>query len=74
MEIMKNKRKLRGKPHYVNEDLTKENQQLLKYTNKECQATCLVYTSDGYILVKRENDNKIFRIKREEELTTFNLR
>ena len=42
--------------------------------DKECQTTCLVYTTDGFILVKRKNDNKIFRIKREEDLITSNLR
>lgn len=74
LNIMKNKRKLRGKPLYVNEDLTKANQQLLMYARKECRVTGLVYTTDGYIFVKRKSDNKIFRIKKEEDLTTLNLR
>ena len=71
ISILKNKRRLRGKSLYVNEDLTRINQQLLMYAKEKCRDTALVYTSDGHIFVKRKHDGTISIIKRKEDLSTY---
>ena len=71
ISILKNKRRLRGKSLYVNEDLTRINQQLLMYAKEKCRDTASVYTSDGHIFVKRKYDGTISIIKRKEDLSTY---
>ena len=71
LSIMKNKAKLRGKPLFINEDLTRANQQLLMHCKDKCRDSASVYTIDGYILAKRKTDGQIFRIGRKEDLVNI---
>ena len=65
---MKNRKKLKGKKLYVNEDVTKWNQNLHMLVHNECCDVGLVYTRDGVIFIKRRVAGRIFRIQRREDL------
>ena len=68
-KVMKNKKKLKGKNVFVNEDLTWCNQQFLKHVRQVCKNQGYVFTADGYIFVKRrEGESAPVRIRKEADL------
>ena len=64
--VTKNRRKLKGKNLYVNEDLTKPNQELYMQVRKDFREVGPAYT--GAIFIKRRDYGSIFRIRRKEDL------
>ena len=68
LQVMMNKRKLKGKKIFVNEDLTSLNQDLYMLARNECRDKGLVYTRDGVIFLKRRADGNILRIRRRGDL------
>ena len=72
-KIMINKRKLKGRKLYVNEDLTWMNQQLLKRVRDATAGKAYVFTADGYILVKGKFDSPLVRIRRDSDLLRYNF-
>ena len=72
-KIMINKRKLKGRKLYVNEDLTWMNQQLLKRVRDAIAGKAYVFTADGYILVKGKFDSPPVRIRRDSDLLRYNF-
>ena len=72
-KIMINKRKLKGKKLYVNEDLTWLNQQLLKRVRDAIAGKAYVFTADGYILVKDKPDRPPVRIRRDSDLLRYDF-
>jgi predicted transcriptional regulator len=72
-KIMINKRKLKGKKLYVNEDLTWLNQQLLKRVRDAIVGKAYVFTADGYILVKDKPDRPPVRIRRDSDLLRYDF-
>ena len=65
---MKNKKKLKGKNVYVNEDLTWRNQQFFKHVRQVCKNQDYVFTA-GYIFVKRsEGESAPIRIRKGADL------
>ena len=60
-KVMKNKKKLKGKNVYVNEDLTWRNQQFLKHVRQVCKNQGYVFTADSYIFgLNIENTPPLF--------------
>ena len=71
-KVMKNKKKLKGKKIYINEDLTWRNQQFLKRVRQACKNQGYVFTADGYIFVKRaDGESAPVRIRKEADLQRF---
>ncbi|CAB4038402.1 Hypothetical predicted protein, partial [Paramuricea clavata] len=72
-KVMINKRKLKGRKLYVNEDLTWMNQQLLKRVRDAIAGKAYVFTADGYILVKVKPDCPPVRIRRDSDLLRYDF-
>lgn len=73
MMITKKKSALKGTRIYINEDLTKENAKTFNFILKNCKTTVKsVWVADGKILA-RNNDGKILRIRKFDDLHKFNL-
>ena len=72
-KIMINKRKLKGRKLYVNEDLTWVNQQLLKRVRDVIAGKAYGFTADGYILVKGKFDCPPVRVGRDSDLSRYNF-
>ena len=72
-KIMINKRKLKGRKLYLNEDLTWMNQQLLKRVHDVIAGKAYVFTADAYILVKGKFDSPPVRIRRDSDLLRYNF-
>lgn len=69
MTVLKNRRRLKGKRLYVNEDLTKINKDLFD-TARKVLSDLSVWTADGKVLVKLVN-NKVVRIKSKEDILQY---
>ena len=71
--IMQAKRKLKGSSFFINEDLTRLNQNLYSTARKDCINVSSVWSLDGKVFAKRQRDDKIFHIVNHEDLSKFDL-
>jgi len=72
LDIMKNKKQLRGTKFFVNEDLTKENQKLFSEARKLPKVKS-AWTRDGTIFIKDRDSDKIYRIDSSLDIFSYNL-
>lgn len=72
LKFMKVKRSLKGRI-FINEDLTKVNYNLLMYVKQNSLKGVVVYTMDGTIMARSPTTEKVYRIKKKEDLVKFNL-
>ena len=71
LKVMRVKRRLRRKRIFINEDLTWLNQKLLKQVREACKGSALVYTADGYVMVRSKNGEPPVRVRKVEDLDIF---
>jgi hypothetical protein len=71
VKVMKAKKNLKGKPLYVNEDLTNHNLWLLKRTKEACKNNGYAYSVDGKIFVKISDRQGSIRIISVADLENF---
>ena len=67
--MMKSKTILKGKPLFVNEDLTAVNKRLFDVARRELRPLP-VWSSDGKILVKLQNE-RVVRVKSEGDIKQY---
>ena len=67
------KKKLKGTPYFISEDLTRLNQQLYLTARKDCLNVSSVWSMDGKIFVKRQSDNRIIHIVQHEDFSNYDL-
>ena len=73
VKVMKAKKNLKGKPLYVNEDLTNQNLWLLKRSKEACKGNGYGYSVDGKIFVKIRDSHYSIRINRLADLENLHL-
>lgn len=71
--LIKARKNLKGSVYYINEDLTKVNQELLFTARKNCTFVSSAWSIDGKIFAKRSQDNTIFRIIEHADFAQFGL-
>lgn len=72
LDIMKNKKQLRGTNFFVNEDLTKDNQRLFSKARKLPKVKS-AWTRDGTIYIKERDNDKVYRINSPMDIIHYNL-
>ena len=71
--VMHVKKKLKGLPYFVSEDLTKLNQHLYFRGRKDCLNVSSVWSMDGKIFVKRQTNNQAIHIVQHEDFMPHDL-
>ena len=71
--VMHAKKKLKGTPYFISEDLTRLNQHLYLTARKDCLNVSSVWSMDGKIFVKRQLDNRIIHIVQHEDFSNYDL-
>ena len=71
--VMHAKKKLKGTPYSIREDLTKLNQHLYLSARKDCLNVSSVWSMNGKIFVKRQSDNRIIHIVHYEDFSKYDL-
>lgn len=73
MKFMKSRQGLRGKRIFINEDLTKPNHELLLYAKDNRVEGVVVYSIDGTVMARSPTTNRVYRIKKKEDLVRYGL-
>ncbi|CAB3990812.1 Hypothetical predicted protein [Paramuricea clavata] len=73
LNVLQAKNKLRNTPFSINEDLTRQNQQLFYIARTGCTNVSSAWTIDGRIFAKRRSDDRKFNIVRYTDFEEYDL-
>lgn len=73
LNVLQAKNKLRNSPFSINEDLTRQNQQLFYTARTGCTNVSSAWTIDGRIFAKRQSDDRKFNIVRYTDFEEYDL-